>query len=158
MKKLGTAFLLIITMLLAACGSGNSNSPNGTWKASLAATELGSAMAFTSTFTLNTTSGTLATSNLAITTDSAKCFANQPTAVGSYLPNGTGTQPVTNPFGLAINSPATGGGNNTLLLSGALNGGTISGTWSLNGPQTGCIGGGTFTMKKVQGPGPGRAG
>jgi len=154
MKQLGTTLLFAIVMLgLAGCGStSNSGTPssdiNGNWTANLADNNNNTVFAFTTTLTSNS-DNTVTGTNLSFTTNNA-CFANGATETGTLVLTGNFNGNVNGDFGLQIQGPAAGAsGNNTINMQGKVNNGTITGTWTLTGLQSGCTGSGNFTMNKM---------
>ena len=142
MKIIGVACVLMLGIVLAACGGGNSSDNiNGTWTAALSNTDGSPAFAFTTTFTQG--SG----SNLTITnfnfTTSGSCFSSQPV-------NETGTFALTGNFngkvsgGFAMTITATNDPSDVLTLHGTVQNGKITGTWTLTGSAS-CTGNGSFT-------------
>lgn len=146
MKQSIVALLVLIGLALVGCGSNNMNASNinGTWNAMLMSTTGGQAVfAFGTSLHING-DGSLSITNFNFTTNSP-CFVSGETESGSFTVAGNFNGQTTGSFGFAVKSGTPGG--NTLTLSGAATGNTISGTWTLSG-GTGCTGNGTFTMTR----------
>ncbi|HVN21540.1 MAG TPA: hypothetical protein VMU05_22330 [Dongiaceae bacterium] len=146
MKQYAVALALVLGLALVGCGSNNSKDSNinGTWNATL--TSGGNSTVFAFGTSLQTNSdGSLTVSNFDFTTNSP-CFESGETETGSFTLSGDFNGNVNGKFGMTVQSGNPAG--NTLALSGAVNGNTISGTWTLTG-SSGCTGNGTFTMTKV---------
>ena len=144
LKKTGLPILLALAFLLAGCGSGSSSGNiNGGWTATLTDPNGQSEFAFTTSFTQGSGSN-LNIVNFKFTT-AGSCFTGDTTTqTGSFSFSGDFNGNVTGTLGMTIstqNLPT----NNVLTLQGAVNGNTITGTWTLTG-ATGCTGNGTFTM------------
>jgi hypothetical protein len=98
MKKLAVALLLAAGLVLAGCGSNNSNSSNinGNWTAVLTNSSDGSqAFTFKTSITENN-DGTLSVSNLTIS--SSSCFVSGETESGSFVLGGNFNGKVTGQF------------------------------------------------------------
>ncbi len=137
MKK--RTFALGVTLLLAACGSGNKpHSPiDGTWHA--VGTGGNGMGQFDFTITLSSTSNNRLSVTNSTFTGSALCFLVQPDISGTF--NGT-----TDAFQLTISGALQ---RATEELNGTLNGNTITGTWRLISVYIQCGNdSGTFTMTK----------
>jgi len=65
---------------------------------------------------------------------------------GSFTLGGNFNGNASGKFGMTVQSSMPTG--NSLTLSGAVSGNTISGTWTLTG-SSGCTGSGSFTMTKM---------
>src|SRR5215471_4616996 len=99
--------------------------------------------AFGASMTANN-DGSLNITNFSFTT-SSPCFAAE-TESGSFTLGGNFNGSVSGKFGMTVQSSTPTG--NTLTLSGAVSGNTITGTWTLTG-SSGCTGSGSFTMTKM---------
>ncbi|HKV77068.1 MAG TPA: hypothetical protein VJP02_02940 [Candidatus Sulfotelmatobacter sp.] len=146
MRPFAAGMVLLISLALVGCGSNSSNASNinGTWNATLVSG--GNATVFTFGTSLKENGdGSLTVSNFSFTTNSP-CFVAGETESGSFTLSGDFNGNVNGKFGFNVQSGSPTG--NTLALSGAANGNTISGTWTLTG-SSGCTGNGTFTMTKV---------
>jgi hypothetical protein len=152
------AILLAVALVLNGCGSSSTqtaqNAASGIWSADLqGGTGDASGFSFTTQFTVNG-DGSLNITYFQFLT-AGTCFpvsgGNQ---TGSMvLSTNTSTNAVTGTFTYSEQS-----GNNTLTLNGTvtgtasgttLSGGSITGTWSVNG-DTGCLATGeSFTMKQI---------
>jgi len=146
MKQFAVAVVVAVGLALIGCGSNNnssSNTVNGTWNATLMSGGNAPVFAFGTSMTENN-DGSLMITNFSFTT-SSPCFAAE-TESGSFILGGNFKGNVNGKFGMTVQSSTPTG--NTLTLSGAVNGNTITGTWNLTG-STGCTGSGTFTMTKV---------
>jgi len=150
MKQFAKAMLIGLSLILTACGNGSSSSSgniNGNWTAALTDPNGSPAFAFTTSFTQS--SGTsLNVTNFNFTT-SSPCFNSQTSQTGSFNFTGNFNGRVTGVFGMTISTMfPPGQTNNVLTLQGNVNGGTVSGTWTLTGVQSGCTGNGSFTVTK----------
>jgi hypothetical protein len=145
-KSFGVIMLLLLGFFTTGCGSSNSNSGNinGTWTANLTNPDGSPAFNFTTNFTQQS-GGSISITNFKFTT-SASCFSGPTTQTGSFGLSGTFNGNVTGTFGMNI-STTSSTGTNQLALQGAVNGNTITGTWTLSG-ATGCSGNGNFTINK----------
>lgn len=146
MKQFCVALLLVVSLALVGCGSGNGSNPvtvNGNWSAILVNDDGSSAFAFT-TALLVKGDGTLSVTNFTFSSDSP-CFVAGQTTSGSFALSGDFNGHVTGTFAFTVESQSPVG--NTLTLSGTASGNTISGTWTLTG-GTGCTGSGRFTMTR----------
>ena len=146
-QKLGLVILLTLGFILVGCGNGSdSGNINGGWTASLTDPNGQSQFAFSTNFTQGSGSN-LNVVNFKFTT-AGTCFTGDTTTqTGSFSLSGNFNGKVTGTLGMTIsteNLPT----NNMLSLQGAVNGNTISGTWTLTG-ATGCSGNGTFSMNKT---------
>ena len=146
MRKLAVALLLGWGLILVGCGSDRSSGNiNGNWTATLTDGSGGQAFAFTTALVATGSSGTLTVNSFHFSTDSP-CFVSGETENGTFALNGDFSGNVGGQFGMSVLSGSPGG--NTLTLTGAVNGGTISGTWILAG-SVGCSGSGRFTMTRM---------
>ena len=145
MKNLAVAMLLIVGVLMVGCGS-NSKSGNvsGTWSATLTDTNQNQVFNF-STQLVDNGNGTVNVTNLSFSTNSS-CFVSGETATGSFGLTGNLNGSVQGTFGMTITSGTPSG--NLLTLSGTVNGGTVSGKWTLTGSAS-CTGSGNFTMTRM---------
>lgn len=78
MKQFGIAMILVLGLVLAACGGGNSSSPatvTGNWTATLTNTDGTPAFAFTTLLTQSGGSVMVTGTNLTFTTSTA-CFTS----------------------------------------------------------------------------------
>ena len=150
MRKSSLLALLFLALSMAGCGNNSSGSGNinGSWAASLTNTDGSTAYAFTTTFTQGS-AGALTVTNFTFTS-TGPCFATYSTSeTGSFGLSGNSNGNVKGTFGMTVTTLFPAPTNNLLTLQGTVNGGTISGTWTLTG-GTGCTGNGSFTMR---GPG-----
>lgn len=138
--------LVLSAFLMTGCGNGsNSGNINGNWNASLTNTDGSQAFAFTTTFT-EASNGGVDVTNFSFNT-AGSCFANQTTSQsGSFGLSGNFNGNVAGTFGMTI-STTNGSSPNSLKLQGTVNGGTITGTWTLSGSSA-CSGNGNFTMNR----------
>jgi hypothetical protein len=143
MKFIGVTCVLMLGVVLSACGGGGNSSGNinGTWTATLTNSDGSPAFAFTTVFTQS--SGTsLTITNFSFST-SGSCFESEPvTETGSFGLTGDFNGRVSGTFAMTItqkNNPS-----NVLTLHGTVNNGVITGTWTLTGSVT-CTGNGSFT-------------
>ncbi len=146
MKNFAVATLLVLGLVMAGCGSSSSSNPaniNGTWNATLMDANQNPVFKFGTSLVVNG-DNSLSISNFSFSTNS-NCFASGETETGSFTLSGNFNGNVTGKFGLAVQSGNPAG--NTLTLSGAVTGSTITGTWMLTG-SSGCTGTGAFTMNK----------
>jgi hypothetical protein len=147
MKSIATLMLFGITLLLAGCGSGSSNTINGNWTAALTNNRAGSSPIFAFTVTLAAAGGNnLSITNLNFTTANG-CFASGSIATGGFALSGNMSGVTSGGFEMNIQSAPTNG-NNQLSLQGTVNNNTVAGNWTLTGTGSGCTGSGTFTMDK----------
>ncbi|MGC2449154.1 MAG: hypothetical protein WA477_16010 [Candidatus Sulfotelmatobacter sp.] len=147
MKQFAVAVLFVMSLALIGCGSNNSsnsNNVNGNWNASLVSGGNSPVFAFGTTMTANS-NGSLVFTNFSFTTNSP-CFTSGETETGSFTLSGDFNGNVNGKFGMNVQSGTPSG--NALVLVGAVNGNTITGTWTLTGSSS-CTGSGTFTMTKV---------
>jgi hypothetical protein len=144
--KLPVAMLLMLGLTLIGCGASSKNGAtiNGNWTATLMDTHNTQAFAF-NTSLVESGNGSVSVSNFAFSTNSP-CFVSGESESGSFSLAGDFNGNVSGKFGMNVQSGSPGG--NTLNLSGAVAGNTISGTWSLNG-SAGCTGNGTFSMTRM---------
>jgi hypothetical protein len=146
MRKLAVALLLGVGLILVGCGSDKSSGNiNGNWTATLTDGSGGQAFAFTTALVATGSSGTLTVNSFHFSTNSP-CFVSGETENGTFALSGDFSGNVSGQFGMSVLSGSPGG--NTLTLTGAVNGGTISGTWILAG-SVGCSGSGRFTMTRM---------
>jgi hypothetical protein len=146
MKQCGIAMVLVLGLLLTACGGGNSSNVgtiNGNWTATLTNNDTTPAFTFTTSLTQNS-GAVVSGANLTFTFSSTDCFTSGGTQMGSFVLTGNMNGGVTGAFQLTIVSGTPAG--NTLVLTGTLTGNTIAGQWVLSG---GCAGQGTFTMTRM---------
>lgn len=144
MKKLATAILLTMSMMLAGCGSNShaTGNINGNWAATL--TSSGSTMfAFTTLLTVNA-GGSLGTTNFVLTVNNSSCSFPSTTESGMFTLTGNFNGMVNGSFNYVVMS--TGSEVNTLTLNGTVTNGQIAGNWTVSGATSGCSGTGTFTM------------
>ncbi|MGA8764543.1 MAG: hypothetical protein WB562_16870 [Candidatus Sulfotelmatobacter sp.] len=149
MKKLVGAMLVVLTMMLAGCGSNShaTGNINGNWAATLnsSGTET---FAFTTLLTVNA-GGSLGSTNFILTLNNSSCGFPATTESGSFMFMGNFSGQVSGAFQYTITS--TGAEVNTLSLNGTVNNGQITGTWTLSGAGSGCSGNGTFSMTPAAG-------
>ena len=146
MKQFAAAVVVAVGLVLIGCGSNNnssSNTVNGTWNASLMSGGNTPVFAFGTSMTENN-DGSLNITNFSFTTSSS-CFSSE-TESGSFKLAGNFNGNVNGKFGMTVQSSTPTG--NTLALTGAVSGNTITGTWTLTG-GSGCTGSGSFTMTKM---------
>lgn len=147
MKMYAIPCLVIVGLMLSACGGGSSTNGNinGTWAAVLTDPNntTGPAFDFKTSFTQSSGSN-LNIVSLSITTENDACFGSAGTPTGTFGLSGDFNGNVSGTFGMII--PSTNPSGNTLTLNGTVANSVISGTWTLTG--TGCTGQGTFTMNK----------
>ncbi len=145
MKLPAIALLLSLFVTLAGCGGGNSNTSNinGTWTAALTNPDGSPAFAFTTNFTQGSGSDlNIVSFNF---TTQGSCFTGQETnETGAFVLGGDFNGNVTGQFQFTISTKTVP--VNTLTLTGAVTGRTISGTWTLTGTPPECSGNGSFTM------------
>jgi hypothetical protein len=144
MKRSFVNLILFSTMLLAACGGGNSGNVNGTWTASLTNPDGSPAFNFTTSLTQNNGTNVSGT-NINFTT-SSPCFSTVSSETGGFTLSGNTNGVTTGSFELTIQSGTPSG--NVMTLNGTLNNNTITGTWTLTGVTSGCTGNGNFTMNR----------
>ncbi len=146
MKKFAVAMLLAAVMALVGCGSSshNSGNVNGNWTAALQDTNGNPVFAFTTSLTATGNGSQVTVSNFNFTSNS--CSFNASTETASFVLSGNFNGNVSGSFQLSVASGSPS--NDTLVLNGTVNGGTISGSWSVTG-STSCAANGTFTMTKV---------
>jgi hypothetical protein len=149
MKQLGIAIILVVELMLGACGGGNStnaNNINGTWASTLTSSP-NTPPVLTFTTSLSQMSGTaVSVTNLNFTT-ATPCFVSGGTETGGFTLSGNFNGNVTGSFQMTIQSGAPSG--NTLTLQGSAKNNVITGTWVLTGVTAGCTGSGNFTMTKM---------
>lgn len=146
MLRIGTIVLLVLGVMLAGCGSNSPQTINGNWTATLTG-----AQSFTFSAMLQQGSGsTVTVTNLSLTS-AMPCFNSSfAPESATYTSNGVVNGNITGPFSLMITTLFPAQNQNVLTLQGNVNGGTITGTWTLSGGvSTGCAAGsGNFTMTK----------
>jgi hypothetical protein len=147
MNKLRVIGILALALAMAGCGSnsstGSANNINGAWMASLTNTDGTTAFGFAANFTQASGSSVTVT-NFTITSPSP-CFPTTTTETGTFGLMGSSNGNVTGTFGMTVSTMFPAATNNVLTLTGAVNGKTITGTWTLTG-LTGCSGNGSFTI------------
>lgn len=137
MKKLAMVLIAAAVLTLAGCGSNSrQGNINGHWTAVLSDTNF----SFATSLVVNG-DGTLSFTNFSFSSNSP-CFVSGETESGSFAFTGDFNGNVTGTLTLKVVSGTPGG--NTLTLTGAVNGKSITGTWTVTG--TGCAGSGNFTM------------
>ena len=151
MKHFALAALLVFAsgLVLVGCGTNNHSNPanfNGTWNATLLDINNTTVFTFGTSLVVNG-NGSLTISNFQFNSNSP-CFVSGETESGSFALMGNFNGQVNGRFGFTILSGSPVG--NTLTLSGAANGNTVSGTWALTG-GSGCTGSGSFRMVRGQG-------
>jgi hypothetical protein len=143
MKLSAIALLLSLFVTLAGCGGGSHpGNINGNWTATLTNPNGDPAFGFTTSFTQGSGSN-LNIVNFQFTT-SGSCFSGPTSETGSFTLAGDFNGNITGQFGMTI-STTFPSNNDVLTLQGAVNGNTITGTWTLTG-VSGCTGNGNFTM------------
>jgi hypothetical protein len=144
MKKFAVAMVIAVSFVLAGCGSNHSSNINGNWTATLADNNTGNPVFNFATSLVVNGDGTLSISNFSFSTNSS-CFNTGETESGSFALTGNFNGNVSGKFQFTVQSDAPS--NNTLQLTGTVNGNTIAGNWSVVG-GVGCNTSGTFTMTK----------
>ena len=145
MKNVVIAILMVASLVLAGCGSGNhSGNVDGNWTAALTDVNGNPVFAFGTTLTATGNGSSLTVSNFNFTSDA--CSLTVTSETGSFVLSGNFNGNVTGSFGLNLMSGSPN--NNTLTTNGTVNGNTISGTWTLTG-TTNCATNGKFTMTKL---------
>lgn len=146
MKRLAVVVLLAAGLILIGCGSNsNSSNINGTWNATLTGTNNTTVFSFATTLAASSNANSVTVTNFNFTSNSS-CFQSGTTETGSFSLTGNFTGKANGGFGMTIKSAAPA--DNALVLTGIVNGNTISGTWTLTG-GTDCNGTGTFTMNRM---------
>jgi hypothetical protein len=140
MKETIVASLLVMLLVVASCGGGQTPSAiNGHWVATLKNPDGTSAFNFSTQFGQN--SGTTVTVSNFVFTSPASCFGTTIKESATFPTMGNG------PFGMTITSQ--GSPSIVLTIQGSLMSNSanesISGTWTLTG-TTVCSGSGTFSM------------
>lgn len=145
-KQFALPVLLALGLTLTGCGNTAGNI-DGNWTATLISPPGATPVfAFQTSFT-GSGGGTLTITNLSFTT-AGSCFTQGPfSETGSVSLTGNYNGNVTGSFGMTISTTFPGGANNVLTLNGAVNNGTITGTWTLTG-GVGCTGNGVFTATR----------
>jgi hypothetical protein len=154
MNKICVMALLAFGLIMAGCGSSNSgntsaNNINGTWSASLMNSDGTSAFGFSANFA-QASGNSVNVTNFTITSPSP-CFPSTTAETGTFGLSGNSNGTVTGTFGMTVTTMYPGATNNLLTLQGAVNGKTITGTWTLTG-LSGCSGNGTFTIIQPSSP------
>jgi hypothetical protein len=144
MKKFAVAMLMAVALVLGGCGSDHSNNINGNWTATLTDNNAGDPVFNFATSLVVNGDGTLRITNFSFSSNSS-CFSTGETESGSFALSGDFNGNVSGKFQFTVQSDAPD--NNSLQLTGMVNGNTISGTWTAVG-GTGCNASGTFTMTK----------
>jgi hypothetical protein len=104
---------------------------------------------FQTTLSVNA-DGSLGTTNFSLTLNNTPCSFPATTESGSFTFRGNFNGQVSGEFHYVITS--TGVEASILTLDGTVNGGQISGTWTVTGGVGGCAGNGTFTMNPLLAP------
>jgi hypothetical protein len=146
MNKLCVIGILALGLAMAGCGSSTnsgSGNINGAWTASLTNTDGTTAFGFAANFAQASGSSVTVT-NFTITSPSP-CFPTTTTETGTFGLMGGSNGTATGTFGMTVSTMFPAATNNVLTLTGAVNGKTISGTWTLTG-LSGCSGNGSFTI------------
>jgi hypothetical protein len=145
MKKLAVAVLVVLGVMLVGCGSNSSKgNVSGNWTAMLTDSQGSQVFSFTTSL-VDRGDGTVNVSKFAFSSNS-NCFQSGTTETGTFGLSGNFNGSVTGTFGMTITSGTPSG--NVLTLTGTVNGGTISGKWTLTGGVD-CTGSGSFTMTKM---------
>jgi hypothetical protein len=144
MKKITAIALLGLTLILSSCGANSHlvGNINGLWAATLSSSGAAT-FRFITNLTVNA-DGSLGSSSFNITLNNLPCTFAATTESGSFTISGNFNGQVSGTFHYVIMS--TGVEVNTLTLDGTVNGGVISGTWTVSGAIANCTGNGTFTM------------
>jgi hypothetical protein len=143
--------LLGLALVLGGCGNSNSTNStnsgniNGNWSTALTNTDSTPAFAFNTTFT-QMSGNSVNVTNLTFTTASP-CFVSGETETASFVLSGNFMGSVTGAFQLTVKSANPS--DDTLTLQGTVTNNTISGTWTLVGTSSGCVGSGNFVATKV---------
>jgi hypothetical protein len=152
MKKIIAVVLLGMSLILSSCGANShvDGNINGLWRATLSSAGTNT-FVFMTNLTVNA-DGSLGTSSFSFTVNNTPCTFPTPTTTesGSFTITGNFSGQVSGAFQYIIMS--TGAESNTLTLNGKVNGGQITGTWSVMGATANCTGTGTFTMNPVLAP------
>jgi hypothetical protein len=140
-KQTGIIALITLALILSGCGTNSNPSSgniNGNWTATLTDTNQ------TNVFTFNTALTESSNSSLVVANftfvSPGPCFPGPTSETGSFGLTGNFNGNVTGTFAMMVT-----GNNNELALSGTVQGGKITGTWTLQG-GIGCTGNGSFTM------------
>jgi len=149
-KTFGISLLMLLGLMLAACGGGssdnNSGNINGTWTATLTDPNNPNSPAFAFGTSFTQMSGSnVSVTNFTFTTENDSCFGTASTETGSFGLSGNFNGNVTGTFAMTVQSASPSG--NTLSLNGSVTNNQITGTWVLTSP--GCTGSGTFSMNKM---------
>ena len=149
MRYFSFAVLLVLGLTLSGCGDSNSSTGtvNGNWSAALSNPDGTPAFMFTTTLNQSSNSSSLTVTNFTFSTTGG-CFTGQTTQSGSFAFSGDFNGNVTGAFSMTISTVSAVPPNDVLTLQGTVNGGTISGNWTLTG-QAGCSGSGTFSMTQM---------
>jgi hypothetical protein len=144
------AMALCLSFILAGCGSNShaTGNINGQWAATLSNSS-STAFGFNTTLIVNA-DGSLGTSSFVLNLNNTACTFPATTESGSFTISGNFNGQVSGSFNYVITS--TGEQVNTLTLHGTVNGGQITGTWTVAGATANCTGNGTFTMNPVLAP------
>jgi len=148
MKRFRMVFFVAVSLILTACGGGNSNvldTLTGNWTATLTNTD--QTPAFTFTTSLSQSNGTTLTGTNLTFTVSTGCFTSAASQTGSFVLSGNFNGNITGSFQLTITSATPS--NNTLTLQGTVNNNAIIGGWTLAGLTPGCTGAGDFTLTRM---------
>lgn len=149
LRKIGVAAALLVATMLTACGGGSTTSNNvtGSWTATLSSSTGQTDFVFKIDLT-QTSNGTVSGTNL-VATSGAPCFESVASAMGQFSLNSTFRGVAASTLSMTVLASEPGESSfNTLTLQGAVNGGTISGAWTMDGPAAGCTASGNFTMAK----------
>jgi len=149
MKHFGFAILLGLVLTVSGCGGSSSGASqiNGNWTASMINADGSQAFSFATALRASNGSSNLTINNFTFTT-AGTCFNTSASQTGTFSFTGDFQGHVTGTFSMIISTAFPSGTNNVLTLQGAVNGPTISGTWTLTG-VTGCSGNGSFSMTRM---------
>jgi len=152
MKRIGVTSLVLLTLVLSACGGGSSTSApksiNGFWTADLQNPDGLHALVFNADLAQGS-GAALTISNFAIMSPSP-CFVSTTSQSGTFTATGNsgGFQP--GPFTMTVSTILDTEVENVATLTGTRDSnGRISGNWTLTG-FAGCNSGGTFLMTLPQ--------
>ena len=146
MKLARLAFLFLLASILMSCGSSpKPQAIDGAWRANLQDANSSTAYTFTVVFSQS------AAASLDILdfhfVPSALCFPSSTGQSATFSATGHSKGFETGPFTMNVSTAFGTMTENVLALNGTRNSdGTISGTWTLTG-QTGCSGGGNYSMQ-----------
>jgi len=126
--KLRIGLMLVLALVLAACGGGNSKQDmlSGNWTVALSDPNGSPALAFTTTLHQSDGNSTVNVTNLDFTTNQS-CSPSSSTATGAFVLSGNFNGQTSGSFQMTVQSDTTAATSNLLTLQGADHNNVISG-------------------------------